>query len=170
MSSTVASRRRAAVGVGAALAAGLTSLAISTPAYADGDVRGAGADPAFLFGDTGSFGDTGDLGALFTSADDPDFISHTTDFGLFTLTSAADPDDDNYVAVVLQSSLFTDILTSGTDPEDGLGFGAASIGVAGETVNTFIVPDNPDLDFTFALPFTDPFAVLFTELIQLGVF
>lgn len=163
MSNTVASRRRAAAGVGAALAAGLTSLALSTPAYADGDGRGAGAD-SWLFGDVGDPG-----AALFTMADDPDFISHTTDFGLFTLTSAGDPDDDNYVAVVLQTSLFTDILTSGTDPEDNLGFGAASIGVAGETVNTFIVPDNPDLDFTFSLPFTDPFAELFIELIQLGL-
>lgn len=169
MGNTVASRRRAAVGVGAALAAGVTSLALSTAAYADGEGRGASVDPAFLFGDTGSFGDAGELSALFASADDPDFISHTTDFGLFTLTSAGDPDDDNYVAVVFQSPLFTDILTSGTDPEDNLGFGAASIGVAGETVNTFIVPDHPDLDFTFALPFTDPFDALFIDLIQLGL-
>ncbi|CAJ1508603.1 hypothetical protein [[Mycobacterium] holstebronense] len=162
MSRTIASRR-AAVGVGAALAAGLVPLAIGTPAYADGGGRGMGAD-SWLFGD---FGDPG--AALSTVVDDPDFISHTTDFGLFTLTSAGDPSDDNYVAVVLQTSLFTDILTSGTDPEDNLGFGAASIGVAGETVNTFIVPDNPDLDFSFSLPFTDPFAEFFIELIQLGL-
>jgi len=122
-----------------------------------------GAD-SWLFGD---FGDPG--AALSTVVDDPDFISRTTDFGLFTLTSAGDPSDDNYVAVVLQTSLFTDILTSGTDPEDNLGFGAASIGVAGETINTFIVPDNPDLDFSFSLPFTDPFAEFFIELIQLGL-
>ncbi|UVO13305.1 hypothetical protein NM962_03965 [Mycobacterium sp. SVM_VP21] len=163
MSRTVASRRRAAVGVGAALAAGLAPLASSPPAYADGGGRGVSTDPWFV-------GDTGDLSApLFAAGDDPDFISHTTDFGLFTLTSAGDPDDGNYVAVVLQTPMFTDILTSGTDPEDNLGFGAASIGVAGETVNTFIVPDNPDLDFTFSLPFTDPFAEFFIELIQLGL-
>lgn len=163
MSRTVVSRRRAVTAVGAVMAGGLLPLAISTPAYADGGGRGVGAD-SWLFGDVGDPG-----AALVASADDPDFISHTTDFGLFTLTSAADPDDDNYVAVVFQSALFTDILTSGTDPEDNLGFGAASIGVAGQTVNSFIVPDNPDLDFTFALPFTDPFAELFTELIQLGL-
>lgn|GEM_PF-1262144 len=162
MSRTIVSRR-AAVGVGAALAAGLVPLAISPPAYADGGGRGLGAD-SWLFGD---FGDPG--AALSTVVDDPDFISRTTDFGLFTLTSAGDPSDDNYVAVVLQTSLFTDILTSGTDPEDNLGFGAASIGVAGETINTFIVPDNPDLDFSFSLPFTDPFAEFFIELIQLGL-
>lgn len=162
MSRTVASRRRAAVGVGAALAAGLAPLAISPPAYADGGGRGVSTDPWFV-------GDTGDLSAALFASDDDDFISHTSDFGLFTLTSAGDPSDDNYVAVVLQTSLFTDILTSGTDPEDNLGFGAASIGVAGETINTFIVPDNPDLDFSFSLPFTDPFAEFFIELIQLGL-
>lgn len=163
MSNTVANRRRAVMVVGAALAAWLGPLAFSAPAYADGGSRGTSPDPWFI-------GDPGDLSAvLFGTADDPDFISHTTDFGLFTLTSVSDPSDDNYVAVVLQTSLFTDILTSGTDPEDNLGFGAASIGVAGETVNTFIVPDNPDLDFTFSLPFTDPFAEFFIELIQLGL-
>ncbi|WP_409427125.1 hypothetical protein [Mycobacterium sp. SMC-11] len=163
MSRTVASRLRAAIGVGAALAAGFAPLTISPPAYADGGGRSVGAD-SWLFGDVGDPG-----AALSSVVDDPDFISHTTDFGLFTLTSAGDPDDDNYVAVVLQTALFTDILTSGTDPEDNLGFGAASIGVAGETVNTFIVPDNPDLDFTFSLPFTDPFAALFIDLIELGL-
>ncbi|MEB3067999.1 hypothetical protein [[Mycobacterium] vasticus] len=163
MSNTVVNRRRTALGVGAAVAAGLTSLAISTPAHADGGSRGVGAD-SWIFGDVADPG-----AALSTMAEDPDFLSHTTDFGLFTLTSAGDPDDDNYVAVVLQTSMFTDILTSGTDSEDNLGFGAASIGVAGETVNTFIVPDNPALDSTFSLPFTDPLAELFIALIQLGL-
>ncbi|WP_154677556.1 hypothetical protein [Mycolicibacter icosiumassiliensis] len=163
MISSVASRRRAAVGVGAALAAGLAPWAISPPAYADGGGRSVGAD-SWLFGDVGDPG-----AALSTVVDDPDFISHTSDFGLFTLTSAGDPDDDNYVAVVLQTSLFTDILTSGTDPEDNLGFGAASIGVAGETVNTFMVPSDPALDSSFSLPFTDPLAPLFIDLIQLGL-
>ena len=163
MSRTVAGRRRAAVGVGAAMAAGLAPLTISPPAYADGGGRSVG-DDSWLFGDVGDPG-----AALSAVVDDPDFISHTSDFGLFTLTSAGDPDDNNYVAVVLQTSLFTDILTSGTDPEDNLGFGAASIGVAGETVNTFMVPSDPALDFSFSLPFTDPFAPLFIDLIQLGM-
>lgn len=159
MSRTVASR----VGLGAALAAGLAPLAISPPAYADGGGRGTGSDQWL-------YDDIVDLGAvLFATVDDPDFISHTTDFGLFTLTSAGDPSDDNYVAVVFETPLFIDILTSGTDPEDNLGFGAASIGVAGETVNTFIVPDYPDLDFSFSLPFTDPFAEFFIDLIELGL-
>ncbi|BBY32943.1 hypothetical protein BST33_13385 [Mycolicibacter minnesotensis] len=162
MSKTVATQRRVGL-VGLAVTLGLASTALGAPVHAEGGGRTAGPDSWFV-------SDAGDLGAaLFGSVDDPDFISRTTDFGLFTLTSAADPDDDNYVAVVLQTAWFTDILTSGTDPEDNLGFGAASIGVAGETVNTFIVPGCPDLDSTFALPFTDPFAELFTDLIQLGL-
>jgi hypothetical protein len=46
--------------------------------------------------------------------------------------------------------------------------GDAGIGVVGETVNTFTVPSDPGLDFTFSLPFTDPLAQLFTELLPLG--
>jgi hypothetical protein len=101
-----------------------------------------------------------------TSAVDPDFISSTHGFfGLFSVTSAADPDDDHYVAFVLRTPFFTNVLTSGTDPEDNLGFGAASIGVAGHTVNTFI---SPFFTFSVGIPITDPFAVLFTELVRLG--
>jgi hypothetical protein len=40
--------------------------------------------------------------------------------------------------------------------------------VAGETVNTFIVPSDPALESTFALPFTDPLADVFTALIPFG--
>jgi hypothetical protein len=98
---------------------------------------------------------------------DPGFISSTRNlFGLFSITSAADPDDNNYVAVVISTPFFTDILTSGADPEDNLGFGAASTGVPGQTVNTFL---SPFLNFTIAIPVTDPFAELFTELIRLGI-
>jgi hypothetical protein len=104
-------------------------------------------------------------GHTATSAADPDFISSTHDLGLFSVTSAADPDDNHYVAFVLATPLFTNVLTSGTDPEDNLGFGAASIGVAGQTVNTFI---SPFLNFSIAIPVTDPFAELFTELVRLG--
>jgi hypothetical protein len=104
--------------------------------------------------------------AVSTSAVDSDFISSTHNFfGLFSVTSAADPDDDHYVAFVLTTPFFTNVLTSGTDPEDNLGFGAASIGVAGQTVNTFI---SPFLNFSVAIPITDPFAELFTELVRLG--
>ncbi len=98
---------------------------------------------------------------------DPGFISSTRNlFGLFSITSAADPDDNNYVAVVISTPFFTDILTSGADPEDNLGFGAASVGVPGQTVNTFL---SPFLNFSIAIPVADPFAGLFTELIRLGI-
>jgi hypothetical protein len=100
-----------------------------------------------------------------TSAADPDFISSTHNFGLFSTTSAADPDDNHYVAFVLTTPFFTNVLTSGADPEDNLGFGAASIGLPGHTVNTFI---SPFLTFSIAIPVTDPFAELFTELVRLG--
>lgn len=100
------------------------------------------------------------------SVADPDFISSTHNLGLFSITSAGDPDDNNYVAVVFSTPFFTNILTSGTDPEDNLGFGAASIGVAGQTVNTFM---SPFLNLSIAIPVTDPFAELFITLIRLGI-
>jgi hypothetical protein len=96
---------------------------------------------------------------------DPDFISNTHNFGLFSITTAADP-DDNYVAFVFSTLFFTNVLTSGTDPEDNLGFGAASIGVAGHTVNTFI---SPFLNFTLDIAIEDPFTELFTFLVRLGL-
>jgi hypothetical protein len=101
-----------------------------------------------------------------TSAADPDFITSTHGFfGLFSVTSAADPDDNHYVAFVLRTPFFTNVLTSGTDPEDNLGFGAASIGVAGSTVNTFM---SPFLNFSIGIPVEDPFAELFTALVRAG--
>jgi hypothetical protein len=94
------------------------------------------------------------------------------DFGLFTDQSFADPDDNEFVATILSNQFFTDVLTSGADPSDSLAaFGApgdTGIGVAGETVNTFIVPSDPALDSTLTLPFTDPLAELFTALLPLG--
>ncbi|MGB3894264.1 hypothetical protein [Mycolicibacter sinensis] len=102
------------------------------------------------------------------SVSDPDFISNIHDLGILTLTSAADPDDD-YVAFAIQTPLFTDILTSGADPEGTLGLGDASIGLAGATVNTFESSVFPFLDSSFTLPFPDPFADLFTLLVQLGL-
>lgn len=100
------------------------------------------------------------------AAADPDFITSTHGFfGLFSVTSAADPDDNHYVAFVIRTPFFTNVLTSGTDPEDNLGFGAASIGVAGHTVNTF---SSPFLNFSVGIPVEDPFAPLFTELVRAG--
>jgi hypothetical protein len=101
-------------------------------------------------------------------ASDTDFISSTMNFGLFSITAAADPDDNEFVAVVFSTPLFTDILTSGADPSDHLGFGAAGTGVAGETVNTFESPVLPFLDITLAIRVTDPFAALFTALVPFG--
>ena len=100
------------------------------------------------------------------TAVDPGFISSTKNFGLFSVTSAGDPDDNNFVAVVLTTPLFINILTSGADPEDNLGFGAASTGIAGNTVNTFL---SPFLNFSLAIPVEDPFAELFIRLIRLGI-
>jgi hypothetical protein len=133
---------------GGFLAAGLISLATGPVVHADdGDAMSPGVDTDFM---------TGPL----------------QNFGLFTDQSFADPDDGEFVATVLQSQQlgFTDILTSGADPSDGVGFGATGVGVAGETVNTFIDPSDPALDplLSFTLPFTDPLAQIFTDFIQFG--
>jgi hypothetical protein len=103
--------------------------------------------------------------AVASPAVDPGFISSTHNFGLFSITSAADPDDNHFVAFVFQTPIFTIVLTSGADPEDNLGFGAASTGVAGHTVGTFI---SPVLNFSIGIPIEDPFAELFTEFVRLG--
>jgi hypothetical protein len=130
---------------GAFLAAGLIPLTTAASARADGDDITPGVDTDFMSGPL-------------------------QDFGLFTNQSFADPDDSEFVATVFSSQPlgFTDILTSGADPSDGVGFGPAGIGVAGETINTFIDPSDPMLDSTIVLPFTDPLAQLFTDLLPLG--
>jgi hypothetical protein len=136
-----------AAAAGAFLAAGLIPLATAASARADGDDISPGVDTDFM---------TGPLQNLL----------------LFTDQSFADPDDSEFVATVIQSQPlgFTDILTSGADPSDGVGFGATGVGVAGETINTFIDPSDPALDsmLSFTLPFTDPLAQLFTDLLPLG--
>jgi hypothetical protein len=100
-------------------------------------------------------------------AAEPDFVSSTRGFfGLFSITSAGDPSDDNYVAVVFKTPIFTIVLTSGTDPEDNLGLGAATIGVDGQTVATFI---SPFVTFSAGIPIEDPFAELFIDLIRAGI-
>jgi hypothetical protein len=101
-----------------------------------------------------------------TSTSDTDFISNTHNFGLFTVTDAADPDDHQFVAIVISTPFGTDILTSGADPSGSLGFGAAGAGVPGETVNTLIMSFGQR---TFAIPITDPLAPLFTLLVALGL-
>jgi hypothetical protein len=136
-----------AAAAGAFLATGLIPLATAASARADGDEISPGVDTDFM---------TGPLQNLL----------------LFTDQSFADPDDGEFVATVIQSQPlgFTDILTSGADPSDGVGFGATGVGVAGETINTFIDPSDPALDsmLSFTLPFTDPLAQLFTDLLPLG--
>jgi hypothetical protein len=130
---------------GGVLAAGLISLAIGPVAHADGDDLPGAVDADFM---TGPF----------------------QDFGFFTNQSFADPSDGEFVATVFKipSMGITDVLTSGADPSDGVGFGATGVGVAGETVNTFTDTMNPALDSTFTLPFTDPLAELFTLLLPFG--
>ncbi len=156
-----------AAAAGGFLAAGLIPLVTSAVAHADGDngdgLGLAGAvDPSFV-----------------TSAVDPGFISSTENFGLFTEIAAANPDDSEFVGNFIEgpmvngSPLFEDVLTSGADPGDGLAaLGApddVGVGMAGETINTFLVPSDPMLDFTTSLPFADPLANVFTELIQIGL-
>ncbi len=147
---------------GAFLAAGLISLATGPVAHADENVGSAGADTDFL-------------SPFISPGSETDFMSGPLqNFGLFTDQSFADPDDNEFVAMILQSQPlgFTDVLTSGADPSDSLAaFGApgdTGIGVAGETINTFIVPTDPALDSTIVIPFTDPLAELFTALLPLG--
>ncbi|ARG56014.1 PPE family protein [Mycobacterium kansasii] len=94
-------------------------------------------------------------------AGDPDFMSQTTNFGLFTSTALADPDDNNFVGLVISSPLFTNTLTSGFESTLGLG-------APGQTINTFQSPVLPFLNSSLALPVTDPLAPLFTALLPLG--
>jgi hypothetical protein len=138
---------------GAFLAAGLITLATAASARADGDDVTPGVDTDFMAGPL-------------------------QNFGLFTDQSFADPDDSEFVATVIQSQQlgFTDILTSGADPSDGIATFVpglpddVGVGMVGDTVNTFIDPSDPALDsaFSFTLPFTDPLAELFTALLPLG--
>lgn len=162
MSTTV--RRRVGVAVGAALGAGFIPLAISGVADADTGDANAGVN-------TAAISEADSLSPLVLAAD-ADFVSSTRDFGLFTLTSAGDPDDD-FVAVVFSTPLFIDVLTSGDDPENNLAdFGVPGdigIGMAGETINTFQSEMFPFLNSTFSIPFEDPFADFFILLIQLGL-
>lgn len=105
-----------------------------------------------------------------TSTGDPGFVSNTRNIlGLFSITTAADPNDNQFIAFVVQSPLFTDVLTSGADPENNLAAlgipGNSGAGVPGKTVNTF---ESPLIDSRFAIPVTDPFAPLYTALVQAG--
>lgn len=134
---------------GGFVAAGLISLATGPVAHADGDDISPGVDTDFMVGPL-------------------------QNFGFFMDQSFADPDDSEFVATVISNQSFTDVLTSGADPSDGLAAfgvpGDAGIGVVGETVNTFIDPSDPALEsmLSFSLPFTDPLAQLFTDLLPLG--
>jgi hypothetical protein len=97
-----------------------------------------------------------------TTLCDPNLLSSPVlDLGAYTNESFADPGDNEFVETLTTGPNFTDVLTSGSDP-------ALDAGVAGETVNIFIDPSDPALDSTIALPFTDPLAQLFTDLLPLG--
>jgi PPE-repeat protein len=92
-------------------------------------------------------------------ANDPNLMFQTTNFGLFTNTSVADP-DEHYVATVFSNPNLTATFTSGF--ESTLGRGAP-----GQTLITFQSPVAP-LNGGIALPVTDPLAPVFTALLPLG--
>jgi hypothetical protein len=99
-----------------------------------------------------------------TTLCDPNLLSSPLlDIGQYTNQSFADPADNEFVETLTTGPNFTDVLTSGADP-------ALGAGMAGETINTFIDPSDPALDplLSFTLPFADPLAQLFTELLPLG--
>jgi hypothetical protein len=137
---------------GAFLAAGLTSLATSPVANATCEVD------VFLM-DICTFDDT------------------VTTLGHYSDVAAADPMYD-WNAMVLQGPGFTDVLTSGNDPSDGLAgvSGLSDIpasvleGMSGVTVNTLIDPSDPALasDLTFIIPFMDPLVSVWDFFLPLG--
>jgi hypothetical protein len=135
---------------GAFLTAGLTSLATSPVANATCEVD------VFLM-------------------DICNFDDQITTLGPFTDVAATDP-AYNWDAMVLQGPGFTDVLTSGYDPTDGLATvpGLSDIsssvleGTAGVTVNTFIDTSDPALDSAFTIPFTDPLIDVWTFFLPLG--
>jgi PPE-repeat protein len=92
---------------------------------------------------------------------DADLMSQTTNFGLFSTTSLADPDDNNFVATTISSPLLTATASSGAEPTLGLG-------QPGKTILAFQSPVLPFLNSSIALPVTDPLAPLFTALLPLG--
>jgi hypothetical protein len=103
------------------------------------------------------------------------FDDTITTLGHFDSVAAADPADD-WNAMVLQGPGFTDVLTSGSDPSDGLSgvSGLSDIpasvleGTAGVTVNTFIDSADPALDSTFTIPFMDPIVDVWDFFLPLG--
>jgi hypothetical protein len=103
------------------------------------------------------------------------FDDTVTSLGQYTDVAAADPADD-WNAMVLQGPGFTDVLTSGTDPSDGLAgvSGLSDIpasvleGTTGVTVNTFIDSADPALDSSFTIPFMDPIVGVWDFFLPLG--
>lgn len=103
------------------------------------------------------------------------FDDSVTTLGQFSDVAAADP-ADNWNAMVLEGPGFTDVLTSGSDPSDGLAgvSGLSDIpasvleGTAGVTVNTFIDSADPALDSTFTIPFMDPIVGIWDFFLPLG--
>jgi PPE-repeat protein len=94
---------------------------------------------------------------------DPDFMSQTAALGgLLTGTSLADPDDNNFDAVIFSNPQFTETLTSGFESTLGLG-------APGQTINTFQSPVLPFLTSSIAIPVTDPLEPLFIALLPVGL-
>jgi hypothetical protein len=87
-------------------------------------------------------------------------MRQTNNFGSFSTTSYADP-DDGYVKTAISTPLFTARVTSGFEETEG-------VGVPGQTILTFQSPVSPVLNASLALPVTDPLAPVFTALLPLG--
>ncbi len=103
------------------------------------------------------------------------FEDTVTTLGHYSDVAAADPAYD-WNATVLQGPGFTDVLTSGYDPSDGLAgvSGLSDIpasvleGTTGVTVNTFIDSTDPALDSAFTIPFMDPLVSVWDFFLPLG--
>jgi hypothetical protein len=138
------------IAAGAFLAAGLTSMATSP-------VANATCVEDVFFQQICGFDDT------------------VTPLGSYSDVAAADPTYD-WNAMVLQGPGFTDVLTSGYDPSDGLAgvSGLSDIpasvleGTAGVTVNTFIDTSDPAMDSSFTIPFMDPLVSVWDFFLPLG--
>ncbi len=103
------------------------------------------------------------------------FDDAVTTLGPYSDVAAADP-TYNWDAMALQGPGFTDVLTSGYDPSDGLAgvSGLSDIpasvleGTTGVTVNTFTDTMDPALDSTFTIPFMDPIIGVWDFFLPLG--
>jgi PPE-repeat protein len=90
----------------------------------------------------------------------PTLMSQTLDVGNLSITSYANT-ANNFDAAIFSTPRFTGSVTSGAEPDLGLG-------VPGKTVISFQSPVFPALNSEIALPFTDPLSPLFAALLPLN--